>query len=128
MAARRGFGTVDLDQIDFDSEVTAPLNEFDSEEVDPPAIMAAVRQTACEQGLLYRDRRREMIDRFHDQFIYLQEGEVVWNGPDPSIITSHREFSNDKPGQALWLKLVDPEEREGENYAVYDECLTAMAG
>ena len=128
MAARRGFGTVDLDQINFESEVTAPLNEFDSEEMDPPAIMAAVRQTACEQGLFYRDRQHAMIDRFRDQFIYLQEGEVVWNGPDPSIITSHREFSRDKPGQAVWLKLVDPEEREGENYAVYDECLTAMAG
>ena len=55
VAAQRGFGTVDLEQIDFESEVTAPLNEFDSEEMDTPAIMASVRQTACEQGLFYRD-------------------------------------------------------------------------
>ena len=123
VAAQRGFGTVDLEQIDFESEVTAPLNEFDSEEMDTPAIMASVRQTACEQGLFYRDRQREMIDRFCNQFIYLQEGEVVWHGSDPGIIKSHREFSGDKPGQALWLKLVDPEEREGENFEVYEECL-----
>ena len=123
VAAQRGFGTVDLEQIDFESEVTAPLNEFDSEEMDTPAIMASVRQTACEQGLFYRDRQREMIDRFRNQYIYLQEGEVVWHGSDPAIIKSHREFSGDKPGQALWLKLVDPEEREGEKFEVYEECL-----
>ena len=85
--------------------------------------MASVRQTACEQGLFYRDRQREMIDRFRNQYIYLQEGEVVWHGSDPAIIKSHREFSGDKPGQALWLKLVDPEEREGEKFEVYEECL-----
>ncbi len=127
VAAQRGFGTVDLDQIDFESEVKAPLNDFDSEEMDPPPIMAAIRQTACEQGLFYQDRQSKMIDRFRNQFIYLQEGDVVWHGTDPSIIRSHREFSAGKPGQALWLKLVDPEEHEGENFAVYDHCLTAMA-
>ena len=66
-----------------------------------------------------------MIDRFRNQYIYLQEGEVVWHGSDPAIIKSHREFSGDKPGQALWLKLVDPEEREGEKFEVYEECLGA---
>ena len=122
-AAQRGFGTVDLEEIDFESEVTAPLNDFDSVEVDAPEIAASIRRTACEQSLFYRDRQREMIDRFHNQFIYLQEGKVVWHGPDPAIIESHRVFSDGKPGQALWLKLVDPEEREGENFAVYEECL-----
>lgn len=128
VAANRGFGTVDLDLIDFESEVSAPLNEFNNEEMDTPAIAASIRQTACEQGLLYRDRQGEMIDRFCNQFIYLREGDVVWHGLDLSNINSHAEFSRDKPGQAVWLKLVDPDEREGENYSVYDECLTSMVG
>lgn len=127
VAAQGGFGTVDLNEIDFASEVKAPLAEFNSEEIDPPEIMATVRQTACEQGLLYRDRRKEMVDRYRGNFIYMQDGEVVWNGPDPSHLRSHREFSGKKPGSALWLKLVDPEEREGERFKTYEECLANMA-
>ncbi|MSS73890.1 MAG: DUF362 domain-containing protein [Candidatus Latescibacteria bacterium] len=126
VAAQGGFGTVDLNEIDFASEVKAPLAEFNSEEMDPPAIMATVRQTACEQGLLYRDRMKEMVDRYRGDFIYMQDGEVVWNGPDPSHLRSHREFSGKKPGSALWLKLVDPEEREGERFRTYEECLAGM--
>lgn len=126
VAAQRGYGTVDLEQIDFESEVRPPLNEFDSLEVDTPEIVASVRRTACEQGLFYRDQQRDMINRFRNQFIYLRENKVVWHGPDPSMIKSHRVFSDGSPGQALWLKLVDPEEREGENFAVYEECLEKM--
>lgn len=127
VAAERGYGTVDLNEIDFQSEVTSPLNEFDSEEEDPPHIMASIRRTACEQGLIYNDKKKEITDRFQNQFIYLQEGNVVWHGNDPSVIRSHRELNTGKPGQARWLKFVDPDEREGENFAVYDNCLTSMA-
>ncbi|OGG57134.1 MAG: hypothetical protein A3F84_19205 [Candidatus Handelsmanbacteria bacterium RIFCSPLOWO2_12_FULL_64_10] len=127
VAAQGGFGTVDLKEIDFESEVTSPLAEFDSEEQDPPQVMATVRQTACEQGLLYRDRMKEMVDRYRGNFIYMQDGDVVWNGPDPSHLRSHREFSGKRPGSALWLKLVDPEEREGERFRTYEECLAGLA-
>ena len=123
VAAQGGFGTVDLDEIDLVSEVQAPLNEFDSVEEDPPAHMATVRETACEQGLWYRDRRRELVDRYPGDFIYLQDGEVKWSGADPSHIGSHREFAGSRPGSALFLKLVDPEEREGERFEVYEEGL-----
>ena len=61
----------------------APLNEFDSEEEDPPAIMATVRETACEQGLFYRDRMQSMIDEHGGNFVYLQDGEVKWSGENP---------------------------------------------
>ena len=69
VAAKRGFGTVDLAEIDLSSEVGAPLNKFDSKEADSPEHMAVVRETACEQGLFYRDRMKSMIDRCAGEFI-----------------------------------------------------------
>ncbi len=126
VAAQGGFGTVDLDAIDFESEVTAPLNEFDSIEQEPPERMAAVRSSACEQGLFYRDRMKEMTGRYAGEFIYLQDGEVKWNGPDPAHIASHRSFAGSSPGSALFLKKVDPEEGEGERFEVYENCLRLM--
>lgn len=127
MAAKRGFGTVNLDDIDFVSEVTVPLAEFNTEQDEAPEIISTVRKTACEQGLFYRDGHKDIVDRYRDNFIYMQEGEVIWHGPDPSNIKSHREFSGRKPGSALWLKLVDPEEGEGEKFDVYEDCLATMS-
>ena len=127
VADQRGFGTVDLEQIDFQSEVEAPLAEFDSVETDEPEIVASGRRTACEQAVFYQDRRQEMADRFGGDFIYLQEGEVIWHGPDPSALSSHRQLSDRKRDQAMWLKLVDPEETEGERFGVYKDCLSRMA-
>jgi uncharacterized protein (DUF362 family) len=126
IAAESGFGTVNLDEIDFQSEVEAPLNEFDSVEEDPPEIMATIRETACEQGLFYRDRMRKMIEKHEGNFVYLQDGEVKWSGEDPAHIKSHREFTGKKPGSALFLKKVDSEEREGEHFEAYEDCLRRM--
>ncbi|MFA6108421.1 MAG: DUF362 domain-containing protein [Candidatus Latescibacterota bacterium] len=123
IAAQRGYGTVKLREIDFAAEVTAPLAEFDAEELDPPATVASWRYTACEQGLYYRDHRAELVDRYAGQYIYLQDGEVVWNGPDPTNLGSRRVLSGDRKDRALWLKLVDPAEWEGERFAAYEECL-----
>jgi len=127
VAAEGGFGTVDLKEIDFVTDLEPPLADFDSEEEDPPEIMAAVRETACEQGLFYQDHRSEMVDRYRGKFVYLQDGKVIWDGPDPSHLRSHRDFgSGSKPGSARWLKLVDAEEMEGERFEVYDDCLHRM--
>lgn len=126
IAARRGFGTVDLNEIDFESDLTAPLSEFNTEQDEAPEIIHKLRETACEQAQLYRDQQSKMIDRFSGEFIYMQDGDVVWHGEDPSIIHSHREFATGKPGSCLWLKKVDAEEREGEQFGVYDDCLSAM--
>ena len=123
VAAERGFGTVDLDEIDFDSEVESPLAEFNSYEQDTPELVRSVRQTACEQGLIYRDQKDDMIGKYANDFIYMQDGDVVWHGEDPSHISSHREVGTDKPGSALFMKLVDPEETEGERFGVYEDNL-----
>ena len=65
-----------------------------------------------------------MIDRYANDFIYMQDGDVVWHGEDPSHIKSHQEFaSSDKPGSALFMKLVDPQETEGERFEVYEDNL-----
>ncbi len=128
IAARRGYGTVNIDdEIDFESEVVSPLAEFDSEETDSPETVASWRRTTCEQGLIYRDAARDYIDRYRGQFIYLQDGEVVWSGEDPSRLGSRRQLSGDKKDSALWLKLVDPEETEGERYGAYEESLEGLA-
>jgi uncharacterized protein (DUF362 family) len=127
LAAQRGFGTVDLREIDFQSEVQAPLASFDSVQSDPPEMVASWRRTTCEQGLFYQDHQRQLVDRYRGEFIFLQDGDVVWHGADPANLGSRRELSGDKKDRALFLKLVDPDEVEGERFGVYDECLTRMA-
>ena len=84
IAAERGFGTVDLAEIDFASEVEAPLAEFDSVSTDSDATVANWRRTTCEQGLIYQDQQQPLIDRYRGEFIYMQDGQVVWNGADPA--------------------------------------------
>ena len=42
MAAEGGFGTVDLKEIDFVTDLEPPMADSDSEEEDPAEIMAAV--------------------------------------------------------------------------------------
>ena len=69
IAAQRGYGTVNLDEIDWESEVTAPLAEFDSVETDTPGTVANWRRTTCEQGLVYQENQRDLIDRYRDNFI-----------------------------------------------------------
>ena len=123
IAAEHGFGTVDLNEIDFVSEVEAPLAEFDSVSTDPDATVANWRRTTCEQGLIYQDEQRKLIDRYRGEFIYMQDGQVVWNGDNPSNLGSRRKLSGDKKDSALWLKYVDPAEGEGERFERYGECL-----
>ena len=123
IAAKHGFGTVDLNEIDFVSEVEAPLAEFDSVSTDSDATVANWRRTTCEQGLIYQDEQQKLIDRYRGEFIYMQDGQVVWNGIDPSNLGSRRKLSGDKKDSALWLKYVDPAEGEGERFERYSECL-----
>ena len=72
---------------------------------------------------LYQDQQDQLIGRYGGQFIYLQDGQVVWNGADPSNLGSRRDLSGDEKGSALWLKYVDSEEEEGERFERYSECL-----
>ena len=125
IADRRGFGTVDLSEIDFESEVSAPLSEFDSERTDSEKIVESWRRTTCEQALFYQDRQRDIVDRYRNEFIFLQDGDVVWHGADPANLGSRRQLSGKKKDQGMWLKLVDPEETEGERFETYEACLSA---
>ena len=70
--------------------------------------MASWRTTSCEQGLFYRDNQEKLIDRYAGEFIYLQDGEVVWNGDDPHHLRGRRQLAGERKDSALWLKLVDP--------------------
>ena len=123
IAAQRGFGTLNLDEIDFESEVEGPLAEFDSVETDSGETVDSWRRTTCEQGLIYREEQGKIIDTYRGQFVYMQDGEIVWSGEDPTNLGSRRELSGKRKDSALWLKYVDPEEREGEHFERYEECL-----
>ena len=120
VAAEHGYGTVNLDEIDFQSEVEAPVAEFVTDAIDPFETILSWRRTTCEQAFFYRDHQRELTDRYAGEFIILQDGEVLWHGADPSGLGSRRDLSGQKKDRALFLKLADPEEREGEHFEVYE--------
>jgi uncharacterized protein (DUF362 family) len=126
VAAEHGFGTVNLDDIDFETDLTRPLAEFDSEETDPPERVHRWRQTMCQQALLYRDRAADFIRQYAHEFIFLQAGQVVWHGLQPHHLGSRRVLSGDQKDSALWLKWVDPEEAEGEHFEVYEQILAGL--
>ena len=69
VAAERGYGTVDLRRIDFQSELQAPLAAFDSDQQDTPAIVAGIRRTACEQALFYRAERERLVRRYGGELV-----------------------------------------------------------
>ena len=106
-------------------ELQPPLAEFDSEKTDPSEKIARLRQTASQQALFYRDNQERLVDRHAGSFIYLQDGEVIWSGPRPDQAGAVHQLSGDRKDQAVWLKLVDPEETEGERMRVYERILAA---
>jgi len=126
VAAESGFGTVNLEEIDFESEVKAPVAEFDSAETDPGEMVAAWRRTTCEQALYYRDNRDKFVERYAGEYILLQDGEVKWHSKSSELGWSRRELAGIRRDSALWLKLVDPEEAEGEHYEVYERTLAQL--
>ncbi len=122
-AAECGFGTVDLEEIDFQSERQAPLGAFFCDAIDPPEMVASWRRTTAEQALYFLDHRKEIVDKYAGEYILLQEGEVRWHDTDSNLHISRRKLSGSRPEQAMWFKLVDPEEREGERFEVYEYTL-----
>jgi uncharacterized protein (DUF362 family) len=126
IAAEHGFGTVDLNEIDFQSEIETPLGEFLTEVTDSPETVARWRRTTCEQALFYRDHQRELTGRYANEYVMLQDGEVIWHGPDASVLRSRRELSGSRKDSAIFLKLADPEEVEGEHFEVYERELALM--
>jgi hypothetical protein len=123
VAAEGGFGTVDLGEIAFESEVTAPVGRFFARVTDPQETVISWRRTTAEQGLYYRDHLPEIADRYTGQYVLLHMGEVVWSDPTGYLPISRRELARRNKDQGLWLKFVDPEESEGEHYEVYEHTL-----
>jgi hypothetical protein len=123
VAAEGGFGTVNLDEIDFQSEVEAPLAEFFAQMTDDTSRVVNWRRSTCEQALYYRDHRREFVDRYAGEYILLQDFEVRWHDTQSQFRGSRRRLAGANKDSALWLKLVDPEEAEGEHYEVYEQAL-----
>ena len=126
VAAEAGFGTVDLDKIDFESEVSGPLNEFFSYITDSQELVVSWRRTTCEQALYFRDNRQKFVDQYAGEYILLQEGQVRWHDKVSDLKESRRVLAGDKPEQAMWLKYVDPEEAEGEHFEVYEKALAKI--
>ena len=81
----------------------------------PKKIVNSWRRTTCEQGLIYREEQKKIIDAHRGQYVYMQDGKVVWNGSDPTNLGSRRKLSGDRKDSALWLKYVDPDDKKKEN-------------
>jgi uncharacterized protein (DUF362 family) len=117
-----GFGSADIEQIDFETEVQAPVACFRTIETDPYETVLAWRRSTCEQALYYRDNR-ERFDKYAGEYILLQDGEVRWHSPRSELTGSRRDLAGADKLSAMWLKLVDPAETEGEQYDVYEQVL-----
>lgn len=127
VATENGFGTVKIDEIDFESEVSAPLGAFFSDVTDSRERVISWKHTTAEQAMYYLDNRKKIIDKYAGQYILLQEGEVRWHDKDSELQVSRRRLSGDSPDQAMWFKYVDPDEAEGEFFSVYEHALRQTA-
>lgn len=123
VAAENGFGTVNLTEIDFESEVQAPLGEFFNQITDPLERVISWRLTTAEQALYYRDHQSQFLDKYSGEYILLQEGEVRWHDRSGRLKTSRRFLAGSGQDEAMWFKYVDPQEFEGENFAIYEQTL-----
>ena len=126
IAHQNGFGTAKLDEIDFQSEVEAPVASFATNVIDPSETVLAWRRSTCEQALYYRDHAAEFVAKYAGEYILLQDGEVRWHDADSSIQRSRRDLAGANAQSAMWFKLVDPEEPEGEHFEVYEQCLDQL--
>ena len=124
VAAEGGFGTVNLDEIDFETEVDPqPEGTFFAHMTDSMERNVSWRRTTCEQALFFRDNMQQIADKYAGQYILLQENEVRWHSDSSYLHRSRRHLAGQRPDQAMWLKYVDTEENEGEKYEVYENAL-----
>lgn len=127
MAADGGYGTVNLDEIDFQTEIPRqPEGSFYSIQTDGPEMCYSWLKTMCEQALFYRDNQKLFHTAYPGEFILLQQGEVKWHSPEGRVRESRRLLAGENPEQAMWLKYVDPEENEGEHFEIYDQTLQRL--
>jgi hypothetical protein len=127
IAAESGFGTVNLDEIDFESEVQSPIGHFFPNITDPQATVVSWLRTMSEQALYYRDHFKEIVDQYAGNYILLQMNEVRWFEADGIFRSSRRDLAGKNPEQAMWIKYVDPAEEEREHFEVYERTLKMIA-
>jgi hypothetical protein len=66
------------------------------------------------------------VDQYAGEYILLQEGEVRWHDRSGMLRASRRRLAGRNPEQAMWLKYIDLQEREGEQYPVYEQALAQI--
>jgi uncharacterized protein (DUF362 family) len=126
VAAEGGFGTVDLEEIDFVSELAPqPEGAFFAKRWDSGDTVVTWRRTMAEQGLHYRDHAADFRD-YAGEYILLQDGEVRWHAADGIMRTSRRKLAGRHKNHAMYFKYVDPEEREAEHFEVYEDVLAQI--
>ena len=125
-AAESGFGTVNLDEIDWQSEVQAPVNQFFTKITDSLQTVISWRRTTAEQAMYFVDHRKEIMSKYAGEYILLQMGEVKWHDKSGVLDRSRRILSGEHPEQAMWFKYVDPDEQEDEHYEVYERTLESI--
>jgi hypothetical protein len=127
VAAEGGFGTVDLDAIDFDSELDPqPAGTFYAKQWDDLKTVVTWRRTMAEQGLYYRDHR-DALDAYAGEYILLQDGEVKWHDAEGIMKVSRRKLAGRHKDHAMFFKYVDLDEAEQEHYEVYEHVLADLA-
>jgi hypothetical protein len=123
VAAEAGFGTVDINDIAYWSELAPqPKGSFYAKEWDSTETVVTWRRTMAEQGLYYRDHMPDLLD-YAGEYILLQDGEVRWHAQDGIMRSSRRELAGRHRNHAMFFKFVDPDEREQEHFEVYEQAL-----
>jgi uncharacterized protein (DUF362 family) len=128
IAHEAGFGTAQRNELDFQSEMSVPVASFQTTETDPFESNLAWRRSTCEQALYYRDHRASFVAKYAGEYILLQDGEVRWHSQSSALEGSRRDLAGANKLSAMWLKLVDPDEAEGEHYEVYQSDLAVIRG
>ena len=125
IAAEHGYGSINLDEIDWHSEVSAPVAQFFTKITDSRETVHSWRKTTAEQGLYYRDNKQK-FEQYKGQYVLIQMGEVKWSDPTGIVRDSRRVLSGANPKQAMWFKYIDPDETEGEHFDVYERTLNEI--
>jgi hypothetical protein len=125
-AANGGFGTVHLDQIDWQCDVKSPVGEFFSIATDPSETVTSWLRTTSEQALYYRDHQAEFERQYAGKYILLQMGQVRWADATGVVHASRRLLSGDHPEEGMWMKFVEPGDPDGEHFEVYEKTLARM--
>jgi hypothetical protein len=126
IAAQSGWGTVTMDEIDYQSEVQGPLGKFFSHITDSTERVISWRRSTAEQALFYRDHHKELVSKYAGEYVLIQQNEVRWHDPSGRLRMSRRQIAGNDPDQALWFKYVDPDEVEGENFEIYENTLAEI--